>query len=67
MAAAAKASDPTRTGDESASGLFDNVYSFVIEIARTTEGSYRDKLNCLVASIRGLQSVHQRGEVRQSV
>jgi hypothetical protein len=65
MAAAAKASDPTRTGDESASGLFDNVYSFVIEIARTTEGSYRDKLNC--ASIRGLQSVHQRGEVRQSV
>ncbi|KAJ7358135.1 hypothetical protein DFH08DRAFT_932370 [Mycena albidolilacea] len=56
----------TRTGDENASGLFDNVYSIVFEIARTTEGSYRDKLNCLLASIRGLQSVHQRGEEARS-
>ncbi|KAJ7849239.1 hypothetical protein B0H14DRAFT_2582603 [Mycena olivaceomarginata] len=31
MAAAAKASDPTRTGDENASGLFDNVYSLSLK------------------------------------
>ncbi|KAJ6548727.1 hypothetical protein B0H19DRAFT_1074551 [Mycena capillaripes] len=56
----------TPPADEDASAIFENVYSLVLKFDRTAEGTDRDKVNSLLASIRKLESIHRSGEEARS-